>query len=36
MSYENKTMNLKLENSYANGLKEQNWNEKKIKDQIIT
>jgi len=24
MSYENKTMNLKLENSYANGPKEQN------------
>jgi len=28
-------MNLKLENSYENGPKGPNWNEKKIKDQIV-
>jgi len=29
MAYKNKTMNLKFENYYENGPKEQNWNEKK-------
>jgi len=29
-------LDIKLENSYENGPKGQNWNEKKIKDQTVT
>jgi len=32
MSYENKIINLMLENLYSNWSKEKNWNEKKIKN----